>query len=165
VREGNFSLDGLLGFDLPGRTAGVVGTGKIGAIVARLSAGLGLRVVAFDPLPSDTVTACGVQHTSLDELLAQSDIVTLHRPLLPETYHLIGQDAVLAMKPGVMLINTSRGGLIGTAAVIRGLKSGRIGYLGLDVYEEEAEYFYEDFSTRVIADDTLSRLLTFPTSS
>ncbi len=162
VREGNFSLDGLLGFDLHDRTAGVVGTGKIGAVVARVLAGFGVKVLANDPLPNESVAALGAVYTSLDDLLTRADIVTLHCPLLPETHHLIDRRAVLAMKPGVMLINTSRGALIDTAAVIRGLKSGRIGYLGLDVYEEEAEYFFEDFSTRVIADDTLSRLLTFP---
>ncbi len=162
VREGNFSLDGLLGFDLHGKTAGVVGTGKIGSIVARVLLGLGVRVLASDIAPSDALAALGVRYTHLDDLLAESDIVSLHCPLLPETHHLIDREAVLKMKPGVMLINTSRGGLIDTAAVIRGLKSGRIGYLGLDVYEEEAEYFFEDFSTRVIEDDTLSRLLTFP---
>jgi D-lactate dehydrogenase len=162
VREGNFMLDGLLGFDLHGTTAGVIGTGKIGSIVARLLLAFGLRTLAYDVVPRDTVAALGVLYTDLDELIARSDIVSLHCPLVPETHHLIGREAVLKMKPGVMLINTSRGGLIDTAAVIGGLKSGRIGYLGLDVYEEEAEYFFEDFSTRVIEDDTLSRLLTFP---
>ena len=162
VRDGNFLLDGLLGFDLHGTTAGVIGTGKIGSIVARLLLAFGVRTLAYDVAPSDVVAALGVRYTDLDELLAAADIVSLHCPLLPETHHLIDREAVLKMKSGVMLINTSRGGLIDTAAVIRGLKSGRIGYLGLDVYEEEAEYFFEDFSTRVIEDDTLSRLLTFP---
>jgi D-lactate dehydrogenase len=163
VREGNFSLEGLLGFDLHGRTAGIVGTGKIGGIVARnLRSGFGCRVLAYDPLPSAELAAEGVRYVGLDGLLAESDIVSLHCPLTAETHHLIGREAVAKMKPGVMLINTSRGGLIDTGAVIAALKSGRIGHLGLDVYEEEARFFYEDYSTRLIEDDTLSRLLTFP---
>ncbi len=164
VREGNFSLQGLLGFDLHGKTAGVVGTGKIGAIVAEtLLRGFGCRVLAHDPFPSDRLRRLGVEYVGLDALLrAQSDLVSLHCPLTPETHHLIDRRSIAGMKPGVMLINTSRGGLIDTGAVIDGLKSGRIGHLGLDVYEEEALYFYEDYSSRLIDDDALSRLLTFP---
>ena len=164
VRDGNFSLDGLLGFDLHARTAGIVGTGKIGAIVARtLRHGFGCRVLAYDPYVDERLVTEGVvDYVGLDELLAESDIVSLHCPLTDETHHLIDREAIGKMKRGVMLINTSRGGLIDTGAVIAGLKSGRIGNLGLDVYEEEAQFFYEDFSTRLIKDDTLSRLLTFP---
>lgn len=164
VREGNFSLDGLLGFDIHARTVGIIGTGKIGGIVARtLRNGFGCRVLAYDPYVDDELVTGGVvDYVGLDELLAESDIVSLHCPLTPETHHLIGRHAIAKMKRGVMLINTSRGGLIDTGAVIAGLKSGRIGNLGLDVYEEEARFFYEDYSTRLIEDDTLSRLLTFP---
>ena len=163
VREGNFSLQGLLGFDLHGKTAGIVGTGKIGGIVAEtLLGGFGCRVLAHDLFPSDRLAGLGVEYVGLRDLLRESDLVSLHCPLTPETHHLIDRRSVAEMKPGVMLINTSRGGLIDTNAVIDGLKSGRIGHLGLDVYEEEARYFYEDYSTRLIDDDALSRLLTFP---
>ncbi len=163
VREGNFSLQGLLGFDLHGKTAGVVGTGKIGGIVAEtLLKGFGCRVLAYDLFPNDRLRQLGVEYVGLDELLRESDLVSLHCPLTDETHHLIDQSSIAGMKPGVMLVNTSRGGLIDTGAVIDGLKSGRIGHLGLDVYEEEARYFYEDYSSRLIDDDTLSRLLTFP---
>jgi D-lactate dehydrogenase len=159
VREGNFALDGLLGFDLHGKTVGVVGTGKIGLIFARLMAGFGCEVLAYDPYPNPEVRA---RYVSLPELLEAADIVSLHCPLTPETYHLIGADAVAQMKPGTMLINTSRGALVDTRAVIAGLKSGRIGALGLDVYEEEGDLFFEDLSDRVIQDDVFTRLLTFP---
>jgi D-lactate dehydrogenase len=163
VREGNFSLQGLLGFDLHDKTAGIVGTGKIGGIVAQtLIGGFGCRVLAYDLFPSDRLVQLGVEYVDLERLLRESDLVTLHCPLTPETHHLIDERSVAQMKPGVMLINTSRGGLIDTTAVIDGLKSGRIGHLGLDVYEEEARYFYEDYSSRLIDDDALSRLLTFP---
>jgi D-lactate dehydrogenase len=163
VREGNFSLDGLLGFDVHARTAGIIGTGKIGGIVARnLRHGFGCRVLAYDPFPSHELATDGVRYVELDELFAASDIVSLHCPLMPETHHLIDREAIAKMKRGVMLINTSRGGLIDTGVVIAALKSGRIGHLGLDVYEEEARFFYEDYSSRLIQDDTLSRLLTFP---
>jgi D-lactate dehydrogenase len=163
VREGDFSLQGLLGFDLHGKTAGVVGTGKIGSIVAEtLLHGFGCRVLAHDLFPSERLRQLGVEYVGLDDLLRESDLVSLHCPLTEETHHLVDRRSIAVMKPGVMLINTSRGGLIDTGAVIDGLKSGRIGHLGLDVYEEEARYFYEDYSTRLIDDDALSRLLTFP---
>jgi D-lactate dehydrogenase len=163
VREGNFSLQGLLGFDLHGKTAGIVGTGKIGGIVAEtLLKGFGCRVLAYDLFPNDRLRRLGVEYVALEQLLRESDLVSLHCPLTAETHHLIDRDSIADMKPGVMLINTSRGGLIDTGAVIEGLKSGRIGHLGLDVYEEEARYFYEDYSSRLIDDDALSRLLTFP---
>lgn len=161
VREGNFSLEGLLGFDLHGRTAGVVGTGKIGQVVARILNGFGCRMLFYDVYESPACHALG-EYVPLDRLLTESDIISLHLPLTPDTHHLIDGAAVARMKPGVMLINTSRGGLIDTRAVIDGLKEQKIGYLGLDVYEEEEELFFEDLSSRVIRDDVFSRLLTFP---
>ncbi|HEY8461876.1 MAG TPA: 2-hydroxyacid dehydrogenase [Blastocatellia bacterium] len=162
VREGNFSLDGLLGFDLHGRTVGVIGTGKIGAVVARIMNGFGCRLLAHDPFPNPECERLGVKYVSRPRLFADSDIITLHCPLTPETHHLINDQAIGQMKSGVMLINTGRGALIDTQAVIEALKSGRIGYLGLDVYEEEADLFYEDLSDKVIRDDVFARLLTFP---
>ena len=162
VREGNFALGGLLGFDLHGKTVGIVGTGKIGTIVAKLLHGFGCTLLARDIHPNPECEHIGVRYTSLAELFSASDIVTLHSPLTPETHHLIDEKALEQMKPGVMLINTSRGRLIDTKAVIRGLKSGKIGYLGLDVYEEEADLFFEDLSDKVIQDDVFARLLTFP---
>jgi D-lactate dehydrogenase len=162
VREGNFALDGLLGFDLHGKTMGVVGTGKIGTVFARIAAGFGCRVLAHDPYPNEEVEGLGARYVEVDEMFAEADIIALHLPLTPETHHLIDGDAVARMKEGVMLINTSRGGLVDTRAVIEGLKSGRIGSLGLDVYEEEADLFFEDLSGEVIQDDVFARLLTFP---
>jgi D-lactate dehydrogenase len=162
VREGNFSLTGLLGFDLRNRTVGVVGTGLVGAAFARIMIGFGCAVIAHDPRPNPECAEMGVEYVPMATLLARSDIVALHCPLTPETYHLIDADAVARMKDGAMLINTSRGALVDTAAVIEGLKSGKIGHLGLDVYEEESDLFFEDLSDRVITDDVFSRLLTFP---
>jgi D-lactate dehydrogenase len=162
VREGNFALGQLLGFDLHDRTVGVVGTGRIGTVVARIMGGFGCRVLAFDPEPNRECERIGVHYVPLKDLLAESDIITLHCPLMPKTYHLIDGAAVETMKPGVMLINTSRGALIDTRAVIAGLKSGAIGYLGLDVYEEEGDLFFRDLSNHVIQDDVFARLLTFP---
>ena len=162
VREGNFALNGLLGFDMHGRTAGVIGTGKIGIEVAKILHGFGCRLLAHDVREAPECIANGVKYVPLEKLLAESDIISLHCPLLPSTQHLIDQRAIATMKPGVMLINTSRGALIDTPAVIDGLKSGRIGYLGLDVYEEEEKLFFEDLSARIIQDDVFTRLLTFP---
>ena len=162
VREGNFSLEGLLGFDLFGRTVGVVGTGRIGRCVAEILLGFGCRVMAFDPTPEPELTRRGVSYAPLDELLAASDIVTLHCPLKPTTRHLIDAAALARMKRGAMLINTSRGGLIDTPAVIEALKTGHLGHLGLDVYEEEADLFFDDHSNAIIQDDVFTRLLTFP---
>jgi D-lactate dehydrogenase len=162
VRDGNFSLDGLLGFDIHGRTVGVIGTGKIGAIFARIMQGLGCELLAFDPYPNPECVEMGVEYVALPELFGRSDIIALHCPLTPETYHIIDGESIEQMKPGAMLINTSRGALVDTRAVIEGLKSGRIGYVGLDVYEEEADLFFEDLSQHVIQDDVFSRLLTFP---
>ena len=162
VREGNFALEGLLGFDLNGRTAGVIGTGKIGAVVTRILHGFGCKVLAFDPWPNEECRSIGVKYVTLEELFSCSDIVTLHCPLMPENHHLINAAALAQMKPGVMLINTSRGGLLDTRAVIDALKSGKLGHVGLDVYEEEGEMFFEDLSSTILHDDIFTRLLTFP---
>jgi D-lactate dehydrogenase len=162
VRENNFALTGLLGFDVHGRTVGVVGTGQIGTEFARIMVGFGCRVLASDPHPNERCRELGVEYVELAELLAESDIVALHCPLTPETFHLIDHQALEQMRDGVMLINTSRGALIDTAAVIGALKRGKIGHLGLDVYEEEADLFFEDLSDRVVHDDVWSRLVTFP---
>jgi D-lactate dehydrogenase len=162
VREGNFALDGLLGFDMHGKVAGVVGTGLIGSIVVRLLAGFGCRVLACDPVPNPDCESMGARYVPAEELFRQCDIVTLQCPLTPETRHLIDDRAVAMMKSGVMLVNCSRGEVVDTRAVIRGLKSGRIGALGLDVYEEESDLFFEDLSDEVMTDDLFARLLTFP---
>jgi len=162
VREGNFSLVGLTGFDLHGKTVGVVGTGQIGTVFARIMTGFGCRVLAFDPYPSDECRALGVEYVEIETLLAESHIVSLHLPVTPQTRHFIDADRIALMRDGVTLINTSRGLLVDTVAVIEALKTGKIGLLGLDVYEEEAELFFEDRSDRVLSDDVFTRLLTFP---
>jgi D-lactate dehydrogenase len=162
VREGNFSLDGLLGFDLHGKKIGVVGTGKIGTAFARIMAGFGCHVLAHDPTPSEDVVALGAHYVTLNDLFSSADIIALHLPLTPKTLHIVDTKAIAQMKPGVMLINTSRGALVDTRAVIAALKRGKIGSLGLDVYEEEADLFFEDLSSTVIQDDVFARLLTFP---
>ncbi|MGN6136495.1 MAG: 2-hydroxyacid dehydrogenase [Aureliella sp.] len=162
VREGNFSLDGLLGFDLSGRTVGIVGTGQIGSVVARIMHGFGCQLLGFDSYHNPECEALGLKYVGMEDLLAGSDIVTLHCPLTPQTHYLINTAAIRQMREGAMLINTSRGAVIDTRAVVKGLKSGRIGALGLDVYEEEVDYFFEDHSAQLIADDVLARLLTFP---
>ena len=150
IRDSNFSLEGLLGFEIFGKTVGIMGTGKIGVCMARIMKGFGSQVLAYDIVKNPECEKLGVKYVSLEELYAQSDIVTLHMPLTRDTYHIINPKALETMKPGVMLINTSRGGLIDTRAVIDGLKSGKIGYLGLDVYEEEEELFFEDLSGHII---------------
>ncbi|MCK5250663.1 MAG: 2-hydroxyacid dehydrogenase, partial [Spirochaetaceae bacterium] len=162
VREGNFSLDGLMGFDLHGKTVGVIGTGKIGRIFIEVLSGLGVNILAVDKYPSDELKSRVVKYVGIDKLYRDSDIISLHCPLNHESYHLINDYAIRSMKRGVMLINTSRGPLIDTNAVIDGLKSGIIGYVGLDVYEEEGDLFFEDLSDEVIQDDTFVRLQTFP---
>ena len=162
VREGNFALEGLMGFDLHGKTVGVVGTGLIGSVLVRILRGFGCQVVAYDPVRNPDCEALGASYLPMNELLSTSDIVSLQCPLTPQTHHLIDDDAIAQMKPGAMLINTSRGAVVDTPAVIRGLKSGRLGSLGLDVYEEEADLFFEDLSTSFIPDDVFARLLTFP---
>lgn len=162
VREGNFALEGLLGFDLHGRTMGVVGTGKIGECVARIMAGFGCQLLGFDPQPNPACVALGMRYVDLPEILASSDVITLHCPLTPQTRHLIDAGALARMKPGAMLLNTSRGAVVDTLAVIAALKAGTLGSLGLDVYEEEADLFFRDLSGEVLRDDVFARLLTFP---
>lgn len=163
VREQNFSLNGLLGFDLYGRTIGVVGTGHIGSAFARIMLGFGCRVLAYDPIENKDLTALGIRRVPLDELFASSDIISLHCPLIEgQTRHLINAEAISRMKAGVMLVNTSRGALVDTAAVIEGLKSKHIGYLGIDVYEQEDRLFFKDLSTSIINDDMIQRLVSFP---
>lgn len=162
VREGNFSLEGLLGFDLKSSTVGIVGTGQIGEVIAAILAGFGCKLLAHDPVVNPACLEVGVEYVSLERLFGESDIITLHCPLNPGTHHLIDESAIESMKVGVMIINTSRGALIDTPAAIEGLKQGKIGHLGLDVYEEEGDLFFEDLSGRVITDDVFSRLLTFP---
>ncbi|EAR09060.1 2-hydroxyacid dehydrogenase [Reinekea blandensis] len=161
VRENDYSLHGLLGFDMHGKTVGVIGTGKIGIAFIRIMVGFGCRVICSDPYPNPEAEHAGAQYVSLDTLWSDSDIISLHCPLVPATRHLINQDSLSQMKPGVMLLNTSRGALIDTQAVIDALKTGQIGYLGLDVYEEEADLFFEDNSNEILRDDTFARLLTF----
>ena len=146
IHDGNFSLEGLLGFEIYGRTIGIIGTGRIGSIVARIMIGFGAKILAYDPLKNDTCLAMGVEYVALKEIYRQSDVISLHTPLTKETFHMIDEQAILLMKQNVMLINTSRGGLIDTRSVIKGLKSGKIGFLGLDVYEEEGDMFFEDLS-------------------
>jgi D-lactate dehydrogenase len=162
VREQNFALDGLMGFDLHGKTAGVVGTGKIGEIVAKILLGFGCTLLAFDPAVNPACEAMGVRYVPLDELLAKSDIITLHCPLTPKTHHLIDEAALAKTRPGVMLVNTSRGAVIDTRAAIKALKSKRLGSLAVDVYEEEGDLFFRDLSGQVLSDDVFTRLLTFP---
>jgi D-lactate dehydrogenase len=162
VREGDFSLNGLMGFDFHGRSIGIIGTGKIGQVVAQIMKGFGCKLLGYDVYSNPEFEALGAKYVELPELFANADIITLHCPLTPETYHLINEEALNQMKPGVMLINTSRGALVDTNAVIDGLKSHKIGYLGLDVYEKELELFFEDMSDEIIQDDEFVRLLTFP---
>lgn len=162
VRDGNFALDGLLGFDLHGKTVGIVGTGQIGEVVARILTGFGCHLLAFDPNQNPNCVALGVTYVDLDAIFEQSDVITLQCPLTPQTHHLINRETIAKMKPGVMLINTSRGAVVDTAALIAGLKEGRIGSVGLDVYEEEADLFFEDYSNTFVEDDVFARLLTFP---
>ena len=162
VRDGNFSLEGLVGFDLAGKTVGIVGTGRIGALVARLLWHFRCEVICFDPIENVRVTELGMRYVALEELWARGDVISLNCPLNAQTHHLVSATAIQSMKPGVMLVNTGRGSLIDTVAVIDGLKSGRIGSLALDVYEEEAELFFEDRSGEVITDDVFARLVTFP---
>ncbi len=162
VREGNFSIEGLLGFDLHEATVGVIGTGRIGAIFARIMNGFGCQLLGYDVYQNSDCLELGMKYVSMHEMFAKSDIISLHCPLTPESHHLIDSDAIAQMKKGIMLINTSRGGLVDTQSAIDGLKSGAIGYLGIDVYEQEADLFFEDLSSQVIQDDTFQRLLTFP---
>ncbi|WP_053147322.1 2-hydroxyacid dehydrogenase [Pseudomonas sp. Pf153] len=162
TRDGNFSLHGLTGFDLVGKTVGVVGTGQIGATFARIMTGFGCQLLAYDPYPNPEVEALGARYLPLADLLARAQIISLHCPLNEQSRHLINARSLAAMQRGAMLINTGRGGLVDTPALIDALKSGQLGYLGLDVYEEEAQLFFEDRSDLPLQDDVLARLLTFP---
>lgn len=162
VRENNFSLDGLTGFNLHGKTVGVIGTGTIGTALCRILNGFGCNLIAFDPNENEDVKELSGEYVKLDELFRRSDIISLHCPLIPQTRHMINSESVEKMKKGVMLINTSRGALIDTQAVIDGLKKRQIGFLGIDVYEQEDNLFFEDLSEEVIQDDEIARLLGFP---
>lgn len=162
VMEQNFSLDGLTGFDMNGKTVGIIGTGKIGGVAAKILNGFGCKLLAFDVFPNKELTdKLNVSYTDLDTLLEQSDIITLHCPLNEKTKYIINEESISKMKNGVMLINTSRGGLVNTKAVIRALKTGKIGYFGIDVYEEEEGLFFEDHSDTILQDDTIARLMSF----
>ncbi|WP_425503684.1 2-hydroxyacid dehydrogenase [Luteolibacter flavescens] len=163
VHDLNFSLTGLVGFDLHGKTAGIIGTGKIGRITAQILRGFGMRVLAYDPYPSEEwATQHGVEYADRDTLVAESEVLSLHTPLTPETHHIICREMLARMKPGAVLINVSRGALIDTRALIDALKTGRLGGVALDVYEEEEGVFFEDLSGKILQDDDLARLLTFP---
>jgi D-lactate dehydrogenase len=163
VHDLNFSLSGLVGFDLHGKTAGIFGTGKIGRIAAQILRGFGMKVLAFDPFPSpDWARQYGVEYTDPRTLACECEVISLHTPLTPETHHIIRRETLELMKPGAILINVSRGALIDTKALIEALKSGRLGGVALDVYEEEEGVFFEDLSGQILHDDELARLLTFP---
>lgn len=158
TRDANFSLDGLTGFNMHNRTAGVIGTGKIGLAVIRILKGFGMHILAHDPYPNDAAVQLGAKYVELDELYANSDVITLHCPMSPENYHLLNKESFNKMKNGVMIINTSRGGLLDSTAAIDALKQTKIGALGMDVYENERDLFFEDKSNDVILDDVFRRL-------
>jgi len=163
VRDSNFTLDGLTGFDMQGKTAGIIGVGKIGRVVGKILQGFGCHLLAYDPYPNQELEKeLGLSFVDVDTLCEQSDIITLHAPLTEETKYIINKERINKMKKGVMLINTSRGALVHTKDVIQGLKSCKIGYLGLDVYEEEKGLFFEDHSAEILQDDVIARLMTFP---
>ena len=161
IRENNFSIEHLTGFNLYGKTIGVIGTGQIGSSFCTIMQGFGCKVIAYDIVESGDLKEKGIEYRSFDEILKSSDIISLHCPLTPATNHIINKDALSKMKTGVMLINTSRGGLINTPDVINGLKNKKIGYLGIDVYEQEAGLFFKDLSESVVQDDVISRLMNF----
>jgi len=162
VRDGNFSLERLTGFNISGKTVGVIGTGKIGAAFARIMLGMGCRVLAYDMYPNEQLSKSGVMYVENEALLQESDIISLHCPLTPETTYMINRQTLKMMKPGVMLINTSRGALLNTNNVIKSLKKGHVGYLGIDVYEQEEKLFFKDRSEEILQDDQIVRLMTFP---
>jgi D-lactate dehydrogenase len=162
VRDGNFSLDRLEGFDLHGKAVGVIGTGKIGQVFSTIMQGFGCTVLAFDPYPNAVLQEKGVKYVSQDDILKNSDIISLHCPLTPENHHLVNARTIRQMKDGVMIINTSRGALIDTKTMIQALKKKKVGYFGIDVYEQEADFFFQDLSDEIIKDDILMRLMTFP---
>ncbi len=159
IREYNFSLSGLLGVDFHGRTMGVVGTGKIGQVFIKICQGFGMNVIAYDPYPAELP---GIEYVSFETLCRTADMISLHCPLTKESYHMIDEEAIARMRDGVMIVNTSRGALIDTTALIEGLKSGKVGAAGLDVYEEEGDFFYEDYSGEVMPDDELARVISMP---
>jgi D-lactate dehydrogenase len=162
TRDGNFSIGGFMGFDMAGKTVGIIGTGKIGKIAAKILHGFDMQVLVNDPYPDqEFAKMTKVEYVDLEELYVKSDVISLHCPLTHDTYHIIDEKSLGKMKDGVMIVNTGRGGLINTKALIGALKSGKVGAAGLDVYEEESEYFFEDFSMQVLDDDVLARLLTF----
>jgi D-lactate dehydrogenase len=162
VREGNFLLDGLLGFDIHGKTVGIVGTGKIGSVLARIMHGFGCQLLGYDMTQNQSCLELGMRYVSLNELLAQSDIVSLHAPLTPETRHMVNAETLSVMKPGAMLINTSRGALVDTRGLISALKTQQLSAVGMDVYEEESHIYFQDLSDQIIPDDIIARLMTFP---
>lgn len=163
VRDNNFSINGLLGFDLRNKTIGIIGTGRIGGVFANLLTGFGVNLIGYDSHPNaELAERCGLRYVTLEEMFKTSDAISLHCPLTPDNLHLIDERAIGMMKRGVFIINTSRGKLIDTRALIEGLKNGTIGAAGLDVYEEESDYFFEDLSNQAVYDDQLARLLTFP---
>lgn len=162
VRYCDFSLHDLMGFDIHGKTVGLIGAGRIGTAMAKILTGFGCTVLAYDPTQNDACLRLGVRYVSLAELFRSSNIISLHCPLNESNHHLIDADAINEMKHGVMLINTSRGKLLDSEAVICALKRGKVGYLGIDVYEREEQLFFEDFSATILQDDTLARLLVFP---
>jgi D-lactate dehydrogenase len=162
TRDGNFSLSGLIGFDFYGKTAGVIGTGKIGKALISILSGFGMKLLAYDIYPdAEFAKAHNLIYTDIDTLFNRCDIISLNAPLTRETYHIINEGSIAKMKDGVMIINTGRGGLIDTQSLINGLKDKKVGFAGLDVYEEEEKYFFEDLSASMIEDDVLARLLTF----
>lgn len=158
TRESNFNINGLLGFDLHGKTLGIIGTGKIGQIFAKIGNGYGMRVLAYDKFPNESLD---VEYCDLDTLYKESEVISLHCPLLKDTHHMINEESINKMKDGVMIINTSRGGLVDSESLIEAIKERKVGSAGLDVYEEEGDYFFEDFSNEIIEDDVLARLLSF----
>jgi D-lactate dehydrogenase len=162
TRDSNFALDGLMGFDLHGKTVAVVGTGKIGRVFTRIMLGFGCEVIGYDKFPSADFEALGARYAQQGEIGARADIISLHCPLTPETHHIINRESLARAKRGAILINTSRGGLVDTAATIESLKSGQLGGLGIDVYEQEADIFFRDLSSEIIRDDVFQRLLAFP---
>lgn len=162
VRESNFSLNGLLGFELHHSTIGIVGTGQIGTALAKILTGFGSHIIAYDPKPNDECKSLGIKYVDFKSLCQQADVISLHCPLTPDTQYLVNEKTLNNMKKGVMIINTSRGAVIDTKAVVECLKNGHIGYLGLDVYEQEENLFFQDLSDQIISDDLFERLLTFP---
>ncbi len=158
TRDSNFSLNGFVGFDLYGKTLGIIGTGKIGTTLIEIGKGLGMNIIAYDPSPSLGY----IEYVPLEELFARSDVISLHCPLTSDTHHIINENSIRQMKDKVIILNTSRGALIDTEALINGIKSEKIGGAGLDVYEEESEFFYEDLSESILKDDVLSRIIMMP---